>query len=320
MAIASQVSRETTGADVHTESGKSFERLKQQLQDHSPSAALLVAAHRGQWREAPENSLAAIDEAINDGAEIVEVDVQLTKDGVPVLMHDANLVRTTNGTGKLSSMTLSELKSLQLRETHGGAKAPITRHSIPTLEEAMNTAKNRAMVNLDNGWPIRDEILSVLESTGTVDHGIFKGSPTVRSAEEFMARDSNIQYMQVVSDATAWKAFAFEGRQPVAVEVLFDSLTDPQAQPEYLNRLGAQGRVWINAISNSLSAGNTDDASIRLDGERGWDNLVSKYGANIIQTDNVEAIDYWRKGGSLRLWDKQNHAGGVHSEDENVLE
>ena len=79
--------------------------------DHRKNAPLLIASHRGQWREYPENSIGAIKEAIKDGADIVEIDVHLTADGVPVLMHDSTVDRTTNGTGKVSDFTLEEIKA-----------------------------------------------------------------------------------------------------------------------------------------------------------------------------------------------------------------
>ena len=297
----------------------SFEQVKDQLQNHSPSAKLLVAAHRGQWREAPENSLAAIDEAISDGAEIVEVDVRLTSDGVPVLMHDATVDRTTDGKGRVDEMTLAEVKKLHLREGLGSKVATVTHHTVPTLEEAMSEVKNRAMLNLDKGWDYREQILPVLMATGTVDHGIFKGSPTVAAAEEFMARDSRIHYVHIVDDATAGDAFGFTGRQPVAVEVVFDSTADPQAQPAYLNQLASQGRVWINSMWNSLAAGNTDEASLRMDPRLGWNNLVTNYRATVIQTDNVETMDYWRDGGPLKLWDRQPGENTVRVQAEDFL-
>lgn len=296
-----------------------FQQIKEQLQNHSPSAKLLVAAHRGQWREAPENSLAAIDAAVNDGAEIVEIDVRLTRDGVPVLMHDATVDRTTDGKGRVDEMTLAEIKQLHLREGLGSKAAAVTHHTVPTLEEAMAVVKDRAMVNLDKGWDYREAILPVLMATGTVDNGIFKGSPTVDAAEEFMARDSRILYMHIVNDATAREAFAFEGRQPVAVEVVFDSVADPQAQPEYLEQLAGQSRVWINTMWNSLAAGNTDEAALRMDPQLGWDNLVTNYRATMIQTDNVETIDYWRDGGTLGLWDRQPGANTVRVQAEDFL-
>ena len=297
----------------------SFQQIKNELANHSSSAKLLVAAHRGQWREAPENSLTAIDLAIQDGAEIVEIDVRLTSDGVPVLMHDTTVDRTTDGKGRVDEMTLAEIKQLHLREGLGSKKAASTNHTVPTLEEAMAVAKNRAMVNLDKGWDYREQILPVLEATRTVDHGIFKGSPTVDAAEEFMARDSRIQYMHIVNDATAAEAFAFEGRQPVAVEVVFDSVSDAQAQPAYLEKLARQGRVWVNSMWNSLAAGNTDEAALRQDPALGWDNLVANYGATMIQTDNVETIDYWRDGGPLKLWDRQPGTNTVRVQAEDFL-
>jgi glycerophosphoryl diester phosphodiesterase len=300
-------------------SSLSFQEIKDQLENHSPSAKLLVAAHRGQWREAPENSLAAIDEAINDGAEIVETDVRLTRDGVPILMHDATVDRTTNGKGRVDEMTLAEIKKLNLREGLGSKVATVTPHTVPTLAEALSVVKNRAMLNLDKGWDYREQLLPVLVATGTVDHGIFKGSPTVAAAEEFMARDSRIQYMHIVDDATAGEAFAFKGRQPVAVEVVFDSAADPQAQPEYLKQLASQSRVWINSMWNSVAAGNTDEASLRTDPLLGWNNLVTNYRATVIQTDNVETLDYWRDGGPLKLWDRQPGANTVRVQAEDFL-
>ena len=66
---------------------------------------VLVVAHRGNWSIAPENSLAAIDSAIQMKVDIVEIDIRKTKDGELVLMHDDTVDRTTNGTGKVKDKT-----------------------------------------------------------------------------------------------------------------------------------------------------------------------------------------------------------------------
>lgn len=101
---------------------KPFSKIKQQVQEHGPAAAVLVASHRGQWRSAPENSLGAIDQAIKDGAEIVEIDVRLTSDGVPVLMHDSTVDRTTDGRGQVADLSLAQIKNLRLQEGLGGQR------------------------------------------------------------------------------------------------------------------------------------------------------------------------------------------------------
>ena len=71
-----------------------------------------LIAHRGAKNSAPENTLAAINEAARCGAGWVELDVQVTKDGVPVLFHDRSLDRTTNGSGEIKNIDSSSLTSL----------------------------------------------------------------------------------------------------------------------------------------------------------------------------------------------------------------
>ena len=68
------------------------------------SDQVLVVAHRGNWRSAPENSVAAIDSAIQMGVDIVEIDIHKTKDGQLILMHDDRVDRTTNGKGLILSL------------------------------------------------------------------------------------------------------------------------------------------------------------------------------------------------------------------------
>ncbi|XP_071387296.1 glycerophosphodiester phosphodiesterase 1 isoform X2 [Centroberyx affinis] len=95
-----------------------------------------VVAHRGGGHDAPENTIAAIREASKNGAGGVELDLEFSSDGVPILMHDETVDQTTNGSGPLSQMSFSELRKLdaaakhQLREKFAGEK-------VPTLEEAV---------------------------------------------------------------------------------------------------------------------------------------------------------------------------------------
>nr|XP_019940024.1 PREDICTED: glycerophosphodiester phosphodiesterase 1-like [Paralichthys olivaceus] len=100
------------------------------------SGRVFAVAHRGGGHDAPENTIAAIREARKNGAAGVELDLEFSADGVPILMHDETVDRTTNGSGPLSRMTLSDLRKLDaaakhpLREKFAGEK-------IPTLEEAV---------------------------------------------------------------------------------------------------------------------------------------------------------------------------------------
>ncbi len=104
---------------------------------NSSSTNVLVVAHRGDWRHAPENSIKGIENSIEMGVDIVEIDVRKTKDNQLVLMHDGTIDRTTNGKGKVSDFTLDELHQFYLKNNQGGKDAELTDQKIPTLEEVM---------------------------------------------------------------------------------------------------------------------------------------------------------------------------------------
>ena len=95
----------------------------------------LRIGHRGASAYAPENTLAAIIKAAELGADMVELDVQSTADGVPVIIHDADLSRTTNGRGSLYDVTLAELKRLD-----AGAG-----EQVPTLDEAIACCREHGL-------------------------------------------------------------------------------------------------------------------------------------------------------------------------------
>ena len=92
---------------------------------------ITVAAHRGDCYNYPENTMSAFVAAYEAGAEMIETDVHLTKDLIPVLIHDATLERTTNGKGRVEDYTLDELLALNA----GVANFP---EKIPLFEDFMN--------------------------------------------------------------------------------------------------------------------------------------------------------------------------------------
>lgn len=103
--------------------------------------------HRGgSFGSYPDNTLPAIQHAFLDGAKGVEIDTRLTADGVAVLFHDATLERTTNGTGNVADLTLSELKLLDAGTEYDPA---FTGTRVPTLTEALTEAKGKGIVYLD---------------------------------------------------------------------------------------------------------------------------------------------------------------------------
>ena len=106
----------------------------------------LILAHRGARTLAPENTVAAFRAAETAGADGVELDVDLSADGVPIVIHDRDVDRTTDGSGLAGSMTLRELKQLDAGVRFAPAAAG---ERIPTLEEALTCFTGRMLVNIE---------------------------------------------------------------------------------------------------------------------------------------------------------------------------
>ena len=100
---------------------------------------MLKIGHRGAAGHVLENTLGSIEQAIEIGVDYVEVDVQSTRDGRSVIVHDSTLDRTTNGKGRVNRLTLSEIK--QLRTLDG--------QEIPTTEDVLACCRNRAGLILE---------------------------------------------------------------------------------------------------------------------------------------------------------------------------
>lgn len=107
---------------------------------------ILKIAHRGYSALYPENTLPAFIKAVECGADMVEFDVHLSRDGHPVVIHDNDVDRTSDGTGNVRDMTLAELKELDFNFK----KLPeLGRVPLPTLDEVLETLADRVMLNIE---------------------------------------------------------------------------------------------------------------------------------------------------------------------------
>lgn len=120
------------------------------------SNPVIAVAHRGASAYAPENTVAAFDEAIRLGAKAVEFDVRLTADGLPVVLHDETVDRTTNGRGPVSGLSRFDL----LRLDAGSWMHPrFSGTRIPSLEEALLAIGPHAQPVLELKVPIPADLL-----------------------------------------------------------------------------------------------------------------------------------------------------------------
>lgn len=255
---------------------------------------ILVGAHRGQWRDHPENSIPGIVKAIEDGAEVIEIDIKRTADGQLVLMHDDTVNRTTNGAGRVDQLTLAQIKALRLQGGLGNGAA-LSAETVPTFAEVLRAVRGRnVLINLDKGWPFRDQLVTELRAAKMAPYALFKGAPNAAEATRFMTEAPEFQYMHIIDDKQVGDFAQFTEQLPEAVEIAYDSPDDAQADPRYWQAIGARTDLWANSMWNSVGGGHTDEASLR-DPKLGWQ-FFADHGFDAIQTDNVRTINAWRDG------------------------
>ena len=120
----------------------------------------MVSAHRGgPYSGFPENAIATFEHIASQVPTVIECDIAMTKDSVLVMMHDNSLDRTSTGKGDVIEFTFEELKDLRLVDHEG----QVTDFKIPTLDEVLEWAKNKAVLTLDvkRGVPFEKVIQAV---------------------------------------------------------------------------------------------------------------------------------------------------------------
>lgn len=257
-----------------------------------------VISHSGDWRNTPENSIRAIQNCIDLGVNMVEIDIKKTKDNELILLHDKTLDRTTTGKGLPQDYTLAEIKQMRLRNGAGVA----TSHQIPTLEEAMIVAKGKIWVNIDKGYDYFDLVEKVLEKTGTTQQVLIKaGLPYQKVVAENKAVLDKLFFMPIIDmanpDAMTMVEEYIKNMQPKAFEVCFTQID--QALQNVLDRIQKSGsKVWINTLWPSLCAGLNDDRAVEENQQDSIWGKVIEMGASFIQTDRPkELVNYLRNQG-----------------------
>jgi glycerophosphoryl diester phosphodiesterase len=259
---------------------------------------ILVTAHRGDWRNAPENSLQGFEYAAAMGVDIVELDLKKTRDGEIVIMHDETIDRTTNGKGKPANYTLEEIKKFRLKNGLGRATAY---NQVPTLKEVMLALKTIGVkVNLDKSYPYYNEAYAILNETGTLKQAIFKSElPYDSLKNRYPLLIDKITYMPVVDlDKPGAKKIIVDylaNMKPYAFELTFKRDTSSiLTDHEFITKTGS--KIWINSLWASLNGGHDDDLAVEQDDKKdSWDWIIA-HGAAIIQTDRpLLLLEYLRK-------------------------
>jgi glycerophosphoryl diester phosphodiesterase len=221
---------------------------------------------------------------------MIEIDVQRTKDGQLVLMHDKTVDRCTNGKGAIADLTFDELQKLRLRPQHS---ASITRNHIPTLEEVLTLCKGKILINIDKGYDYFQQVYELMEKTGTTNQVIIKSShPIEKVKRENGSVLDKVIYMPIVNlnNANAEKTLdEFISIHPVAIECCIGKYDENVGR--LLQKVRDAGiKIWINSIWASLCDGHDDDRAVELgQPDESWGWILEREGT-VIQTDRPQPL------------------------------
>lgn len=260
------------------------------------SNKVLVVSHRADWRNYPENSMEAINSAIEMGVDILEIDIQCTADSQLILMHDSKIDRTTTGKGRVSEMTLDSIQQFKLKN---GVNIR-TRYHIPTLHEVLLACKGKVLINLDKADRYFDLVVPLLEETGTTRQIIMKGRRPANEVDSLYGKYlDELIYMPIVAIDKSEDIDVLKDHIPAnrcAFELTFRE--EPTYMIQAADLLKGTSRIWVNCLWDTLCGGHEDDQAL-LDPEAHYGYLINTLGASIIQTDRPEFLITYLKAHNL---------------------
>jgi glycerophosphoryl diester phosphodiesterase len=243
---------------------------------HNRPERVLVAAHRAAHNAYPENSLAAMSEAIRIGVDIIETDVRETKDSVLVCIHDDTIDRTTTGIGKVEEMTYAELQHYFL--LHKGKR---TLEKIPTFKEVLQLIEGKIMLDIDykaDGNRAALATANLLNKMNIEKQCLFF-LYDYKDATALYIMNKELQFMPRAHNASEVKSIL---QSEVASPVLHGD--DDFYTEALMGEVRSNGkRVWMNAL------GKYDEMEEEKK-DSGFDALLQKKQINIIQTDHPEEL------------------------------
>jgi glycerophosphoryl diester phosphodiesterase len=224
---------------------------------------------------APENSLSALRASILLGVDVAETDVRMTADGRVVLLHDSTVDRTLEGSGAVSDFTLAELQAMAVRPDPGDPPGDFACERIVTLEEVMELAAGRIIVELET----KDTAAGVAAAQYLAAEGLERDAYIQCTPDECDAIRASVPNAPIMVRAKSAADLALAEAYdppPFLVEVDPGVAYDDPAQIERIHALGAKAFTNIFLSADAAALLNQDYTQYTLGYEVGYDVLQSE--------------------------------------------
>jgi len=255
--------------------------------------AVLVSGHRGGMVPGfPENSIATFENTLRHTPAFFEIDPRLTKDSVIVLLHDATLDRTTTGKGKLSDYTFEELKQFRLKDAQGN----VTDYSIPTLEETIEWARGKTVLNLDHK-DVPLQMTADLLKKHKADAFMMLTVHSASEAKFYLAENKNRMFSAFIRNKEEFDEYEKSGVPFTQLIAYIGPIVKPENQELYL-LLHQKGTMCMISAASSYD-------KLKSAKERKFAYIsIVKDGASILESDMpieaAEAIRDFQKAGNKK--------------------
>ena len=261
---------------------------------------IIVVAHRGSFSgNIPGNTIPAYNAALLQGADMIEIDVDMSRDGELFIFHPGMERNHLFLDKSIEQMPWEEVKKLRYVNNDNC----YTQFGILTFDELLETFKGRCYINIDKFWGNPAEIYKAIKAHGMVEQCLVKSGYSenvIRVLEELCPE---LPFMPVVSEEhPTHELLMSKNINYVGAEVLFTRDDSTVCSPEFMDMMHRDGKlVWVNSIiydyKAQLSTGHSDDTALSESMDLGWGWLADR-GFDMIQTDwPLMLIDYLKKTG-----------------------
>ncbi|MCI9613383.1 MAG: glycerophosphodiester phosphodiesterase family protein [Eubacterium sp.] len=257
-----------------------------ELRDAAHRKKVLVAAHRGTCGgSVVQNTVLSYQNALLHGADMIEVDVSMTIDGVFFAFHNGEEPVELGIKRDIREMTAAEVESKKtlnsLREYVG--------QKVERLDMVLERFRGKCFINIDRSWFYWDKIIPFLKAKEMDAQILLKSGVHERLLSELAQSGTGLMYMPIVKTMEEWETVKKYDINVAAAELIFSDLNGRFTDPAFLKELLGEGILpWVNVIrlndETILSGGLDDNLAIGEGFEKSWGRLID-LGYKVLQTD-----------------------------------